>query len=78
LTRFKSLFWLFNRLFIQNYGSNIVHKSYASHLQFHKLQERYKFCEQFTFDFSYIEMIKTNIMHLDELYNFVVDFFHLS
>jgi hypothetical protein len=27
---------------------------------------------------SYEEMTKTKIMHLDELYNFVVDFFYLN
>jgi hypothetical protein len=30
------------------------------------------FVIKFTFDLSYEEMAKTKIMHLDELYNFVV------
>jgi hypothetical protein len=31
------------------------------------------FVIKFTFDLSYEEMTKTKIMHLDELYNFVVE-----
>jgi hypothetical protein len=36
------------------------------------------FVNKITFDLSYEEMTKTKIMHLDELYNFVVDFFYLN
>jgi hypothetical protein len=37
------------------------------------------FMNKFTFDLSYEEMTKTEIMHLDELCNFVVEFFfHLN
>jgi hypothetical protein len=31
------------------------------------------FVNKFTFDLSYEEITKTNIMHLDELYKFVVE-----
>jgi hypothetical protein len=31
------------------------------------------FVNKFTFDLSYEEMTKTKIMHLDEIYNFVVE-----
>ena len=63
----------FGHFFIRESGSNIVHKIYLSLLLFMKPYERYvKFVNNFTITFSYEEITKIKVVHLDELYNFHV------
>jgi hypothetical protein len=49
--------------------TNLIHLTCS----FIKYKRYISFVNKFTFDLSYEEITKTNIMHLDELYKFVVE-----
>jgi hypothetical protein len=63
----------FDHLFIRDYGSSIVYKSYISLLYFMKQQERYvNFVNSVATTISDEQMTKIKVVHLDEFYNFYV------
>jgi hypothetical protein len=63
---------LFNHLFIQQGGLTFFTNRIHLNCSFINYKRDISFVNKFTSDLSYEEMTKTKLMHLDELYNFVV------